>query len=97
MINTLTRALLIVTYALALASLFVPLPMEATPVIQKLAVALLAVHALECALAFKYVKTYTGSLAKSIVLSLLFGLLHWMPLARAARAAALAATELTTP
>ena len=97
MINTLTRALLVLTYALALASLAVPLPMEAGPVIQRLAVALLAVHVLECALAFKYVKTYSGSLAKSIVLSLLFGLLHWMPLARAARAAAQANTEPTAP
>jgi len=52
---------------------------------------------LECALAFKYVKTYSGSLAKSIVLSLLFGVLHWMPLARAARAAANAHAQDTAP
>jgi uncharacterized protein YhhL (DUF1145 family) len=97
MINTLSRALLSLTYLLALASVFVTLPMEAGPVIQKLAVALLAVHVLECALAFKYVKTYSGSLAKSIVLSLLFGVLHWMPLARAARAAANAHAQDTAP
>jgi hypothetical protein len=87
MMNTLTRALLILTYVLALASILVPLPMDAGPVMQKLAVALLGIHLVECALAFKYVKTYPGSLTKSIVLSLLFGLLHWMPLARAARQA----------
>ncbi|MFM6993118.1 MAG: hypothetical protein ACKOWD_17995 [Rhodoferax sp.] len=97
MINTLSRALLSLTYLLALASVFLTLPMDAGPVVQKLAVALLAVHALECALAFKYVKTYSGSLTKSMVLSLLFGLLHWMPLARSARATAHASAEHKAP
>ena len=73
------------TYLLALVSLFVALPMDATPVMQKLALVLLGVHALECLLAFKYIKRYTGPLWVSLALSLLFGLLHWMPLARAAR------------
>jgi uncharacterized protein YhhL (DUF1145 family) len=88
MINTLTKALLGATYLLALASLFVVLPMEAGPVVQKLALALLGVHVLECLLAFKYVKSYPGPLWVSVLLALLFGLLHWMPLAKAARLAA---------
>jgi hypothetical protein len=37
--------------------------------------------------AFKYVKTYSGPLWVSVVLALLFGVLHWMPLARALRRA----------
>jgi hypothetical protein len=32
---------------------------------------------------FKSVRKYAGSLVVSIALSLLFGLLHWMPLAKA--------------
>jgi len=32
---------------------------------------------------FKHVKAYEGSLVKSMVLTLLFGLLHWMPIAKA--------------
>lgn len=88
MINTLSKVLLSLTYLVALASLFVVLPMGATPVVQKLALALLGVHVLECLLAFKYVKSYAGPLWVSVLLALLFGLLHWMPLAKAARKAA---------
>ena len=87
MINTLSKALLSLTYFVALASLFVVLPMGAAPVVQKLALALLAVHLLECLLAFKHIKTYAGPLWVSLLLALLFGLLHWMPLAKAARRA----------
>lgn len=94
MFNTLSKALLSATYLLALVSLFVVLPMGATPVVQKLALALLAVHLLECLLAFKYVKTYAGPLWVSVLLALLFGLLHWMPLAKAAR---LASADPTAP
>ena len=47
MINTLSRALLSLTYLLALASVVVTLPMEAGPVIQRLALALLGIHVLE--------------------------------------------------
>ena len=72
-------------YALALASLFLVLPMEAGPVVQRLALALLAVHALECLVAFKYIKSYAGSVYLSFVLAMLYGLLHWMPLAKAYR------------
>jgi hypothetical protein len=49
MFNTLSKALLSFTYLVALASLFVVLPMEAGPVVQKLALALL-VSLLRCAL-----------------------------------------------
>jgi hypothetical protein len=87
MFNTLSKALLVATYLLALASVFIALPMDATPVVQKLALWLLAVHVLEGVFAFKYIKSYPGPLWVSLWLALLFGLLHWMPLARAARKA----------
>lgn len=87
MINTLFRGLLVATYLLALLSLFVVLPQDAAPMVQRLALVLLGVHALECLLAYKHIKRYTGPLWVSLALSLLFGLLHWMPLARAARQA----------
>jgi hypothetical protein len=43
------------------------------------AVQLLA-HLLEIIVMFKYVKRYRGSLGASLVLTLLFGFLHWKPL-----------------
>ena len=85
MLITFFKANLLSAYALALASLFVVLPMEAGPVVQRLALALLAVHALECLVAFKYIKSYAGSMYLSFVLAMLYGLLHWMPLAKAYR------------
>ena len=85
MLITFFKASLLGAYALALASLFVVLPMEAGPVVQRLALAILAVHALECLVAFKYIKSYAGSVYLSFVLAMLYGLLHWMPLAKAYR------------
>ena len=46
---------------------------------------MLAVHAVELAVMFKHVKRYPGPLAISILLTMLFGLLHWKPLADAAK------------
>ena len=85
MLITFFKASLLGAYALALASLFLVLPMEAGPVVQRLALALLAVHALECLVAFKYIKSYAGSVYLSFALAMLYGLLHWMPLAKAYR------------
>jgi len=80
---------LIAIYALAALSLWLPMPWQSGPVLQNMAMALLAIHAIETIFAFKHVKTYPGPLGKSITLSLLFGLLHWLPLARRAKQAAL--------
>ena len=79
---------LLLLILLALASLVWTFPNGAGPVIQTLALAFLAVHVLEMLIAFKYIKTYAGPLWVSIVLALLFGLLHWMPLAKAQHKAA---------
>lgn len=85
--NTFLKANCLSAYALALLSLFWALPWGLGPVMQNIALALLAVHMLEAIAAFKYIKTYPGSLLHSLLHTLLFGLLHWLPLARAARAA----------
>ena len=42
---------------------------------------ILAVHALELLFAFRHVKRYQGPLAVSVLLTILFGMLHWKPLA----------------
>lgn len=81
---------LIALYALALLSLWVPLPWDSGPILQRISLALIAIHAIETLVAFKYVKAYDGPLGKSVALSLLYGLLHWLPIARRVRAAAAA-------
>lgn len=80
--NTYFKANLLAIYALALVSLFVTLPWGSGPYLQKITVIVLAIHVLETVMAFKYVKSYQGPLLHSIGLSLLYGLLHWLPLAR---------------
>ena len=86
--NTFLKANCLGAYALALLSLAVPLPWGLGPVMQNIAMALLAVHVLETIVAYKHIKTYRGPLWQSLLLALLFGLLHWLPLARAAKAKA---------
>jgi hypothetical protein len=45
---------------------------------------LLALHGVELVFMFKHVRLYQGPLAVSVALTLLFGLLHWRPLAQRA-------------
>lgn len=84
---TFLKAGCIAIYLLAASSLFVTLPWGTGPLLQFVSVALVAVHALEAVFVFKFIKTYKGSLLTSLALSLLFGLLHWMPLAKASKQA----------
>ena len=93
MLNSFFKASVIAVYLLALASHLIAFPGQAGPIVQTMSVALLLIHALECLLAYRYIKLYSGPLLVSLVLSLLFGLLHWMPLARKAREAALAQAQ----
>jgi len=86
MIMTLLKAACLLTYALALAVLAQSLPASwamLAGLAPKAAAALLLVHALELLLFFKHVRRYPGSLLASAVLTLLFGLMHWRPLAKA--------------
>jgi uncharacterized protein YhhL (DUF1145 family) len=53
---------------------------------QYLAAAFVVVHVLELPFVLRALRTYRGSLASSVVQALLFGMLHSLPLLRAARA-----------
>jgi uncharacterized protein YhhL (DUF1145 family) len=81
-VNTFLKANCLGAYGLALLNLLWPLPWGAGPWIQGIALALLAIHLLETLWAYRYLHLYRGPLALSVLLSLLFGLMHWLPLAR---------------
>ena len=83
--NQFLKANLLALYALAALSLAVTLPWDSNVLVQRLTLVLLAVHVAETVLMFRHVRAYEGALWKSIALSLLFGLLHWLPLARKTR------------
>lgn len=83
--NQFLRANLLALYTLALLSLAVAMPWDSNALLQRLSLILLAVHVVETVVMFRHVKAYEGALWKSIALSLLFGLLHWLPLARTPR------------
>jgi hypothetical protein len=55
---------------------------DAAVAIRNTALVVLAAHAVEAVVAFKHVRRYPGGLAASVLLTLLFGLLHVLPLAR---------------
>lgn len=80
MINVLKAGCLAI-YALALASLLFPLS-GAETALQYAAIFLLGAHLLELLVMLKAVRRYPGSLAVSLLLTLLFGFLHWWPLRR---------------
>ena len=93
MLKSFFKATILAVYLLGLASHIVAFPGQVGPIVQTMSLALLLIHALECLLAYRYIKLYEGALAVSLVMSMLFGLLHWMPLARKAREAALAQAQ----
>ncbi|MEK7346964.1 MAG: hypothetical protein AAB176_14880 [Pseudomonadota bacterium] len=80
-INYCLRALCLLVYAMALGQLVGLVPAGTFDRAPTLALVLLALHAGELLLFFKNVRLYPGPLAMSVVLTLLFGLLHWKPLA----------------
>ena len=87
--NSFFKVVLIATYVLAGASLLLTLPFDAGDMLRRITVILLVIHALEVVFVFRHVRLYQGPLVTSVVLTLLFGLLHWKPLADAkARGAA---------
>lgn len=81
--NTALKALCLVVYALALASLAGLLPAGTFTRTPWLAAILLLIHALEAVFFLKVLRLYKGTLAASVGLTLLFGVLHWKPLADA--------------
>jgi hypothetical protein len=81
--NLTLKAVCIVIYLLALASLAGLLPPGMLDRVVAIAAILLILHVLELVFMFKHVRLYHGPLAVSVALTLLFGLLHWKPLADA--------------
>jgi hypothetical protein len=88
MINTFSKAVALVFYALVAASYVVTLPVapEHLHWARVGVLVLLGAHALEVLAFRKQIALYKGPFAVSAGLTLLFGFLHWKPLAdRAAR------------
>src|ERR1700676_2665225 len=76
------KAACLAIYGLALAGLAGLLAPWLSRAAQLVA-AFLCVHAVELAFVFGKVRLHRGSRAASVLLTILFGLLHWMPLANA--------------
>jgi uncharacterized protein YhhL (DUF1145 family) len=81
-LNSALKAACLAVYLLALGGTFVLPAAGLTAVLQIAAVVLLGAHLLELLLAFRFVRRHPGPLLDSIGLTLLFGFLHWLPLAR---------------
>ena len=77
------KAACVAVYGLALASLAGILPPGSAANFPWIALILLGVHLLELPLAYRYLRRYEGPFGVSVLLTLLFGLLHWKPLANA--------------
>ena len=73
-------------YGAALLSLFLELPPLLTQVLQIGTLLLFVAHALEVVLCFRWIRLYEGGVALSIVLTLLFGFVHWLPIKKRALA-----------
>jgi len=73
----------VLLYVAALAGAAGLLPEAIAAPVQVIAVGIVLLHALELLFAFQHVRRYRGSLATSVALTLLFGVLHWKPLADA--------------
>ncbi len=79
------KALCLAIYALAMAGLAGLLQSGLADTMQTIALIMLMLHAVELLVMFKHVKRYPGPLAVSVLLTMLFGLLHWKPLADTAK------------
>lgn len=80
--NNALKAACLAIYVLALAGTFALPAANVTRLLQVVAVALLGAHLLELLLALRWIRRHPGPLLDSIGLTLLFGFLHWLPLAR---------------
>lgn len=71
-------------FVLGIASALGFLP-DSWAILSTIAALVLAAHLIEVLVMFKYVRRYRGTLAVSVLLTLLFGLAHWKPIADRAR------------
>lgn len=81
----LVKSICLGIYVLALAGAVIALPSWLAAGVPIVAAVLLTLHAIELLLAFRTVRRHPGPLIDSIALTLLFGVLHWWPLAARAR------------
>lgn len=86
MTDSVVRASVLAFYGAALASLFLAFPPLLEMLLQYGTVVLFVAHAAEVVFCFRWVKMYPGSLIVSILLTLLFGFVHWMPYKKRAQA-----------
>lgn len=77
---TVLKALCLAVFGLAILANFVAMPEWLASGAQTLAVILLFVHVLEVFFFWRYVRMWQGPLIGSVVLTLLFGILHWKPM-----------------
>lgn len=73
-------------YVAALLSLFSAWPPLLETVLQWGSIVLLLAHALEVIFCLRWIRLYEGPLAVSVLLTLLFGFVHWLPYKRRAEA-----------
>ena len=87
---TVSKIILLLIYAIAGAGLLGLVSQSMGSTALNISAVLVGIHILELIFVYKYVKRYTGpgGLAASIALTLLFGLLHWRPLAQTPSATA---------
>ena len=83
MINTILKVLCLLAYAAAAGHLLGLMPPGLLSNAPLVAAVLLGLHALELVFMMRHVRLYRGPLWVSAVLTLLFGVLHWKPLADA--------------
>lgn len=76
------KPVLLAFYAAALVSCFIDMPAAVESVLQIGTVVLLVAHAIEAVVCLRYLRLYEGPLAVSILLTLLFGFVHWLPYKR---------------
>lgn len=81
------KLLLLVVYGVAACSYLTALPLSPDVIhgVRIVAAVLLAVHLVEGVVCFKKVALHKGPLFDSVLLTLLFGVLHWKPMVDAAR------------
>jgi len=80
--NLVMRIGCLLAYALGIAAFtgLIHGPLAAAAAI--VTIALVGLHALELLFAYRFLHRHKGSMGASVALALLFGVLHWAPLAR---------------
>lgn len=80
--TTILKGSCLAIYLLALAGFVIDLPAGIASPVRYAALILLGAHMVEVPVALKSIRLYRGPLWVSILLTVLFGFVHWMPLAR---------------